>query len=299
MNRRSVLAALAAGTATLAGCLGDGDDGNGDGDDGDGLTPEPTPTPTPTPTPERTVDVTVEAVTVAPAVVALNSPDSIGTFGSRDQQYVLAEITADSSELSPRDLQLVTGGERYSPAERVGDGPSIRPYGDLYFATEGESGWVAFELPKPLDAATAALSWPGGGSDIADPIVGALRRPPASFDVTVEAPGQVEADSEATLSVTVENTGDVPGTFVGALNRIGPSVAYAPVAAARLSLTAGETDTWEHSYEPEPGDAGSSFEFSFVWRDGDERREVGLVEPADDDGSGDDSSGSGSESGSA
>lgn len=282
MNRRSLLAALAAGTVTLAGCLGDSDD---DGN-GDGLTPEPTPTPTPTPTPERTVDVTVEAVTVTPAVVALNSPDSIGTFGSRGQQYLLAEITADSSELAPGDLQFAAGEESYALREDVGAGGTLNtlwPYGDLYFPTEGESGWVVFEVPKPLDATTAALSWPGGESTLGDPIVATLRRPPTSFDVTVEAPDQVEADSEATLSVTVENTGDTPGQFVGALNRIGPSIAYAPVTAARLSTAPGEVDTWEHSYEPEPDDAGSSFEFSFVWRDGDERRSIEIVEASDPD----------------
>ena len=56
MNRRSVLAALATGTAALAGCLGDSDGENGD----DGVpTPEPTPTASPTPPPENPVDLTV------------------------------------------------------------------------------------------------------------------------------------------------------------------------------------------------------------------------------------------------
>jgi len=290
MNRRSVLAALATGTAALAGCLGDSDGENGD--DGS-LTPEPTPTAEPTETPTNPSGLTVGSVTVAPQVVALNSPDSIGTYGERGEQYLLVEITTDTA-LDRQDLALVAGEDRYSSVERVGEGGRLWPYGDLYAATEELSGWLAFAVPKPLDAQAVTLSWPGGEYAITDQAVGALARPPTSFDVTVEAPEQVEADSPATLSVTVENTGDAAGTFVGALNRIGPSIAYTPETAAELTVEAGETDTWEGSYTPDPGTAGSTFTFEFVWQDGDERREIEIVEPEDDDS--EDESGSGSES---
>ena len=285
MNRRSVLAALATGTAALAGCLGDSDGENGD----DGV-PTPEPTPTETPTPENPVDLTVEAVTVAPQVVTLDTPDSIATYGGRDEQFLLAEITT-SDEVAPVDLTLTADGEEYEPRERIGEGLSLYPYGDLYFATEGETGWVAFELPKPLGSLSATLAWPGGSDDLAGAVVEALNREPTSFDVTVEAPEQVPADSPATFSVSVANTGDATGTFVGALNRTGPSVAYTPETAVELTVEPGATDTWEYSYTPDPEDAGAAFTFVFVWRDGDERREIGILEPEESDGeSGSDSS---------
>ena len=288
MNRRSVLAALATGTAALAGCLGDSDGENGD-DDGV-PTPEPTPTASPTPTPENPVDLTVEAVTVAPQVVMLDTPDSIATYGGRDEQFLLAEITT-SDEMAPGDLTLTAGGEEYEPREWIGEGLSLYPYGDLYFATEGETGWVAFELPKPFGSSSATLAWPGGSEALAAAVVGALNREPTSFDVTVDAPEQVPADSPATLSVSVANTGDATGTFVGALNRTGPSVAYTPETAVELTVEPGATDTWEYSYTPDLEDAGAAFTFVFVWRDGNERREIGILEPEESDGeSGSDSS---------
>lgn len=275
MKRRSVLAALAAGTA-LAGCFGNAND------DGNGSTSEPTPAEEPTDdsTPARRVDATVEAVSVAPEVVTLDTPDSIGTYGTRGQQFLLVEITADN-KLAPQELQLVAGEEEHTPREQIGEGLSLRRYGDQYFATEGDAGWVVFELPKPLEVFAATLTWPGGEYEIASHVLEPLGRPPTSFDVTVEAPETVEADSPATLLVTVENVGDAPGTFVGALNRTGPSIAYTPVAAAEVSLAPGETGTWEHSYDPDPGDAGSTFSFKFNWRNGREQRRIELVEPGD------------------
>jgi len=281
MDRRSLLAALVTGAAALAGCIGnDGDSGNSDATPTDGSDDgDQTPTDAADDgdqTPESTADVTVEQTAVTPEIVALDSPDSIGSYGAREQQYLLAEITA-SGELSPDDLELAAGDGSYTPSERIGRGITLRSYGDQYFPTEAQSGWVAVEVPKPLDATSATLTWPGGEHALGEPAVGTLRRPPTSFDVTVEAPDQVEAGSSATLSVTVANTGDHRGTFVGALNRTGPSIAYTPVTAVELRLEPGESDTWEHSYGP-LGDTDAEFSFKFNWRNGREDRRIAIVE---------------------
>ena len=52
-----------------------------------------------------------------------------------------------------------------------------------------------------------------------------------------------------TAAVKAENTGDVDGTFVGALNRVGPDVAYAPEAAIVLGVPSGESASWEFEHD--------------------------------------------------
>lgn len=72
------------------------------------------------------------------------------------------------------------------------------------------------------------------------------------------------------MTVTAENVGDVPGTFVGALNRQGPSVAYAPVESVRLELDAGETKERTHSFASDVyyDVENPAATFSLVWRGG-------------------------------
>lgn len=292
MKRRAALAALATGAAAVAGCttpLGGADD--------EGSDPGSTPTgSTPTETgqnndstPDGTVDLAVESVAATPEVIALYAPDSIGTYGGRSEQYLLARIDANAEPLDPADLGLVVGADTVRPRTGVGSGYRLWEYGEQFtFASEqpdGEKrsspGWVAFELDNPVETDTVTLQWPGGERAIDDGIVAQLRRPPTTFDVAVDAPEQVADRSAATLSVTVENTGDHRGTFVGALNRIGPAIAYAPVTAVELPLDPGETDTWTHTYSASREQPPFEFTFAFRWRTNRIKQEIEVTGDAD------------------
>lgn len=83
-------------------------------------------------------------------------------------------------------------------------------------------------------------------------------------------PDTAEYGDSVTASLTVENIGDTDGTFVGALNRIGPSVAYAPETNISLETEAGEDATWTYSHTPtnDTGDEEpNTMWFGLNWRD--------------------------------
>ncbi|WP_254839418.1 hypothetical protein [Natronomonas marina] len=252
-TRRRTLRALGASAvaATAAGCLsgdgqevptedGDGtgtDDGNGT-DDGDG--------------PDTDADgVTVDAVSVRPELVTRNSPDSYGTYGGRNEQYVVVELSVESPEAHPPDSFAVEAGdETHGVVTDVGEGNGfLAEFDTAYDPEDGDSGWLAARLPKPLEAESAALTWDGGRHEFDDPVLERLRRPPAEFQVGFEAPESAAIGDTVTATVTAENVGDVDGTFVGALNRVGPLVAYAPEAAVVLDVEAGDSATWEFTHE--------------------------------------------------
>jgi len=289
MRRRTVLVALAAGTAALAGCteqvIGDGDDDGPETPD-DPQTPAPNgdDEKTPDSKPETDVSLSVEHVTVLPAVVALDSPDSIGTFGDRSSQFLIAKIATDDGKLTRQDLGLSAGDASYQPVDHIGENQrALWESGEFYFQTEDDAGIVVFEVPKPLSGADTdgvTLSWPGGSQALGKNVRTRLAREPTSFAVSVDASAEASVDSPAELSVTVENTGDVPGTFVGALNRIGPLIAYAPIESVILTVPPGEQKTWTHTFtlDREKVEEGQdSFEFRVTWRDDSETRAVEIV----------------------
>ena len=90
------------------------------------------------------------------------------------------------------------------------------------------------------------------------------------------APEGVALDEAVTLSVAVANVGDVDGTWVGALDGSGPSIASTLEAVARLAVPAGETRTWEHvdALEDRYGDAAGETTFRLDFRGGDRSRTV-------------------------
>jgi hypothetical protein len=284
MRRRRLLVALATGTAALAGCSGQNPDTG----------PEPpdnpqTPAPNgddkkdPTPTPGRDVSVTVERVTVLPEVVALDTPDSIGTFGGRSSQFLIAGIATSGSKLTRQDFGLTAGEASYHPIKHIGERQqTLWQSGEFYFESDDTAGIVVFKVPKPLSGTDdVALTWPGGSQALDQATMARLARKPTSFAVSVDASAEASVDSPAELSVTVENTGNRPGTFVGALNRIGPLIAYAPVDSVRLSLKPGEQKTWNHTFtlDREKVEEGrDSFEFGVKWRDGSETQTIEIVE---------------------
>ena len=202
---------------------------------------------------ERSDGVAVRNVAVRPEVVTLNTPDSYGVYGGRSNQYVIVEVAVDSPDEHPLGSFAVEADGTYDATTDIGDGGGFLADFDTAYGNRGseESGWLAFSLPKPLESETAALMWEGASHEFDEAALERLRRPPASFDVRFEAPGAVSPGETVTATVTVKNTGDVDGTFVGALNRIGPNVAYAPEAAIVLDVLSGESASWEFEHDLE------------------------------------------------
>jgi len=216
--------------------------------------------------------VSVESVAVTPAVVARNSPDTLGVYGQRSTQYVIATVTADGTPIpAPDDIGLATDDGTVRPDQAVGGmGGELWTYGAPY--GDDGVGWLAFVVSKPLETSAAAITQPGGEHPLPADALAGLTRPPTTFTVdSVTAPAEIAADEPATLEVTVTNEGSVPGTWVGALNRSGPSVAYIPETAVRLTVPAGGSRTWTYTNTVEDrftDQPTGTLEFHLEWRDG-------------------------------
>ncbi|WP_459193341.1 hypothetical protein [Halosimplex sp. J119] len=288
MKRRRLLAALATGSIAVPGCLSESD---GTGDGSPTATPSQTPTetvpdrrgeetPTGTPgtdgeTPTATDGEFVTEAFAVPELAAPNSPDSFGVYGERDEQFVVALLNgAAAAWPAVGEIELVAGGESYDAQDSVSYGAwGLFDYHAAYSPEDGGDGWVVFQMPKPLEVDDATVSWPDGEYALAEAILSDLARPPTDFAVeSFEAPATASMGETITLSLTVENTGDTDGTFVGAVNRNFP--AYTPVASIRLPVAAGETATWEQQVttgDSGYGGAGGELRFWLYWRgDGEE-----------------------------
>lgn len=264
-TRREVLGGLAAtaGAAAVAGCqtiVGESE-----------------------PDDEPKVEIGVEDATVRPGVVALNSPDSYGVFGGRDEQFLVAEVDVDTPEaVEPSDLVVETDGSEFDTTVAVGRAEGrLAEFGDAYGTTDDGTGWIAARLPKPLEAEEAALAWNGGEYALEESTLERLNRPPTDFDVVLGAPKTASVGDEVTVTVSLVNTGDVDGTFVAALNRVGPRVAYAPETGVVLPVEAGEYLEWEYTYaldDPEVAEMDDpSVRFHLPWRDGKRSREIDVA----------------------
>ncbi|WP_411968257.1 hypothetical protein [Haloferax sp. YSSS75] len=289
-TRREILGLGGSTLALLAGCLGAPVPSS---DDESATTESPTQTnltKTAPPTTES-VDVTVPNVEITPEIVGLDSPDSIGTVGERDEQFVLVTILlGGESRPAVEEFSLSTDEREFSPippddlpayGHLWGRGPA---YGSRAFEDKaGLSGYLVFQVPKPLDSSEVAFDGPGGQFTFDSTARERLARPPTEFAVSeVTAPETVESMTEMSISASIENVGSHDGTFVGALNRVGPHVAYTPVKRVSVELSAGASTTWTYSYRPKltGGNGPMSMRFKLNWRDGRTSTET-MVEPTE------------------
>ncbi|WP_396613116.1 CARDB domain-containing protein [Haloferax sp. S1W] len=282
-SRREVLSLSGATLALLTGCLSNP---TAPGDESPTTEQSPVTGTTNTTTTSEPGDVTVSNVQITPELVALDSPDSIGTFGDRDEQFVLVTIAVDGGSGPPVDaFSLSTENQTFSPTP-TDDLPAygrLWSRGSAYGAGDEErtSGYLVFSVPKPLDATTIDFQGPGGKFELGADARSTLARPPTDFAVTeVSAPESVESGTEVTVSATIENTGSADGTFVAALNRVGPLIAYAPVKRVETELAAGESTTWTYTYTPSLDGSTDSrpMNFHLNWRGGSVSTET-TVEP--------------------
>lgn len=255
MQRRTFIAAGGLALAGLAGCLSDSDEPGtqtGDGetptdtpDDGtptdtpDGETPTPGDSPTPTPSYDG-VEVTLEAV--QPGLIELVSPDSVSATRA-ESQYVYVQVEAGDPAPPSSAFGLRFDGKQYPPAN-LDDFRLYREYGDTDIYSESSaSGWLLFELPETGVADEAAVTWPGGETALSTTARAQLSSPDPTLSVELSAPESLPEGESPEIEITVTNEGDAPGQFTAGLNRVGPLVAYIPVARFSRRVPAGETVT--------------------------------------------------------
>lgn len=291
MRRRELLALAAGGLAATAGCLGDSrdparsdgpaDDGTGDDSRTDRSTATATETSTATDAPETPEPTDVREVSVdslQPGLIELGTPDSITLSEESRGQYLFLAVTGGENPPARSEFTFELGGTDYAPVEKTRG--LWRSYNEDESAQYQPSspGWLLFELPASVnDLETAQLRWPGGSWEPSEAIRERLATLPPSFDVSLDIPETVPVDQTSQMAVTIENTGDVVGRFLMAVNRVGPSVAYAPESAVRTLLQPVEREQWilEPSFDVDPGD---TTRLKFDWFGGSAEREVEFVE---------------------
>ena len=248
MRRRALLSttgATLAGFAGLAGCLSDSSgDEPADRTDGQNDTDTPTDTPPTTEPPESSVEVSLESY--QPAIVQL-ATDSIHVADEAGAYLFLAVDAGAATEPPARqDFTFELGGETHPPVDPA-ERRLWRQYSqDESYADGDRSGWLLFELPEAADAEDARLTWPGGEWRPGESLRTRLAAEFPSMSMEFSVPETVPQGDHPTVTITVQNDGDVDARFVAGLNRVGPRIAYTPVEAPSFLVPAGGSETWEH-----------------------------------------------------
>jgi|GEM_PF-742222 len=257
MQRRAFISSLAGGLAALTGCLSDtgpgsddetpdgtpdetadpGEDSTPTGSPTDG-TPDSTPTDSPThQTPAISADVTVNSIQLQYGVVMPDSPDSIGVEHT-DTPYVVAAVDVDG-ELPPGDFTLEAGGQSFEPTQI--DRLYRTSWGDESYYEGSGAGLLLFELSTGLS--DPKLTWPGGEQSVGESASARLDAGPPQFSASFDLPETHEGTEAPPVDIEVTNEGDTEARFLAALNRVGPLVAFTPVARVSEVVDAGATTT--------------------------------------------------------
>ncbi len=248
-NRRLFLGAVGATLTGIAGCLGDTSPGANDEAPSDTTTESRTSTTTDQPTTAESTDSfslldssvqTVGGVQVAVANVAAEKAISYqsimgsgGVLAPENRQFVVAEVqsgrTPDASSDPEYDaFELIADGETYSAIE-IEDRTtgayttSLAERGEIRYdnpyASRNTVGWIAFELPSPLDVNDAVIRCRYGGETVewslSDERVSALARPAPTFELrSFEATVRT---ASVELSLVAENVSEADGRFLAAV----------------------------------------------------------------------------------
>ena len=62
-------------------------------------------------------------------------------------------------------------------------GERLRNYDGAYGRESAAAGWIAFEVPNPLDTEGATITWPGGEYALDDRAVERPSHPPTDFEL--------------------------------------------------------------------------------------------------------------------
>ncbi|MFC4450154.1 hypothetical protein [Halorussus aquaticus] len=247
-SRRALLRAGAVAVAGLAGCVGSLDIPDGVRRQSETTHRSPTETSDPSETPSTTRSATtrdptveLDTIDVRSSFFYLTTPDSLDVEVVEATQFVFVRVRPRTDAPRPSDFALAAD-DRYfwgtlAPG-KVGGPHRLSEFGPVYRAGKRRSGWVAFEVPNPLDADEVALTYDDWRWSLDEDRLAALRAPPPDFElVSFEAPEEVAHDESFDVTAVVENAGEGDGVFRVSLNQAGP--AYAPHRAA-IEVPAGE-----------------------------------------------------------
>lgn len=196
--------------------------------------------------------LSAELDSIQPALVTHRSGDSIDVVSAENTQYLYLDVAARSGTAPARDnLRVRFDGRGFKPINKNQRLWRAYNHGNSRYDAENGGGWLLFTLPETGDASDIALMVADGSGEwpvVSTPSMdfdGRLesRSPPLSMEWS--APNTVEPGTTPTLSFTVTNEGNHDGTFVAALNRSGPSIAMAPIAAIREVIPPGKPTTFE------------------------------------------------------
>lgn len=252
-NRRALLRTGVLAVGGLAGCIGGLGEGPAEttserrtatGDDSSATVGTDEPTDTSGPSAVEFVPVGVQS-----SFFYCPSPDSVAVVTAEETQFAFVEVRPQTDSPPPSDFSLVADGRRFWGTLAPGDiaGPHrVYERGSGYHSGETDPGWVAFEVPNPLDADDIALAYQDRRESVEADLAGDLREPPAEFSpVSFDAPETVAHDETFEVSLTVENVGESDGIFRACLNQLSP--AYAP-HPAELSVPVGERREYTWSF---------------------------------------------------
>lgn len=185
------------------------------------------------------LEVTIDAIQLQYGVVIPNSPDSIG-ISNPDTPYLVVSVTV-AGPLTPDEFGLHHGDVRYAPTRL--DRLYRTSWGDDSWYERGRTeGLILFEAP-PAATRPLALTWPGGEQPIENGIIERLNAGTPGLSASIRVPDEHDTDTAPPVDIEVTNEGEIARRFLGALNRVGPLVAYTPVTRLSELVTAGDTET--------------------------------------------------------
>jgi hypothetical protein len=285
MNRRRFLGTVGGTLVGVTGCTGRPPS------DGGGASPTPDPTRTAGGTPTTadrrtpTADVRVDSLRLQYGVVTPTSPDSIG-ISNPETPYLVASVRVDGS-LPWEAFGLVRGDVRYSPTRL--DRLYRTSWGDdHWYSRDRRDGLVLFEAPS-MPTEQLRLHWPGGEHPVDDGLITRIGGPGPRLSASLDLPATVDGSAAPDVTVTVTNDGETPSRFLGALNRVGPQVAYTPVTRLSTLVPTGETatvsvaDSWGGLPAAERiGDDDPDVTYHLAFVGGEDSARIRIVDPADD-----------------
>lgn len=194
----------------------------------------------------------IQQTVVSPSVVVIGV-DSAWTTGEPSEQFLIATPSTDGTETpAGASFTLRAGSSSYGSIAtkrgQIGDAGGFlwKPFHD---ASDGSP--LVYRLPKPLDADSVTIEGPDGEHQLGDDQLQQLNRSPTVFTVQeFSTPESAVSGDEVELTLTVENTGQHDGTFVGVVNRRGPLIASMAAASVLLEVEAGQSATWTHTATP-------------------------------------------------
>lgn len=258
-NRRCLLRTSALTLVGLAGCVGSLDGDTAEDSPARSTTSETTThgtttselseseTTTTTTTEEGAIDLAPQSV--KSSYLYLTTPDSMDVGAVEGKQFLFVTVAGRGDWPRPGAIELVADSEQFQPT--TSPGPIRNPYylydhGHVYDPDDEREGWLAFEVPDPLDAESVALAYDDQRWSLPEEFRTALASPPAEFELlSFDAPEQVAPDEFFDISFAVRNIGEGDGTFRACLNESGPSYVPHPV---ELSVPAGERAEWSRSF---------------------------------------------------